>query len=241
MTDPIRIYVGSDQRQGVAERTLEYSIRKHASVPVEVTFMRSGEGAFADWEKGRKEGQPEWKRGKWPTNFSNFRLCIPELAGYEGHAIYLDSDMLVVGDVAELFTYRKCAYTTCNRKRSEVAVIDCAALKGHIPPIKELSRRKEGLMWWRNKLWEEGLMSEGVPAEWNVLDKVIPGMRLLHFTDMRTQPWKPWPERFNYPKRHPNEAAVSLWEKYADEAQKQASRDGEVSEQEPASRPAGEG
>ena len=37
--------------------------------------------------------------------FSFSRFLIPELAGYEGRALYLDSDMLVFGDIAELATH----------------------------------------------------------------------------------------------------------------------------------------
>ena len=213
MTNPIRIYVGSDQRQEPAERTLEYSIRKHSSQPVEVTFMRAGEGAFKDWNTGQ-DGKPGWKRGRWPTNFSNFRLAVAELAGWEGHAIYLDSDMLVLGDVAELFQYREGAYTTTNRKRSEVAVIDCAGMKGHVPSLKALMLSEKSLGQYRNALHQAGILTTGIPPEWNVLDQVTPNM---HFTDMRTQPWKPWPERFEYPD-HPCPKAVDLWNRYEKES-----------------------
>lgn len=218
----IRVYVGSDQRQGRAERVLEYSIRKHTSAEVDIHFMRSGEGEFADWQKGRSEDQPEWRRGRWPTNFSNFRLAVAELAGFEGWAIYLDSDMLVTGDIKELYRIRRGPYTTYSRKRSEVAVIDCAKMKGKVPSLAELKRSGKSLRHYREGLWQRKVLVEGVPDVWNSCDHVMPDMRLLHFTNMNTQPWKPWPERFNYPRKHPDDAVQRMWDQYEAEAKEHA-------------------
>ena len=39
LVEPLRIFVGTDESQVVAHRVLEYSIRKSASIPVEVTPM----------------------------------------------------------------------------------------------------------------------------------------------------------------------------------------------------------
>ncbi len=43
----------------------------------------------------------EPNRGR--TGFSFSRFQIPKLAGYKGRALYLDADMQVFGDIAELW------------------------------------------------------------------------------------------------------------------------------------------
>ncbi len=70
---------------------LDYSIRKHASVPVRVIPM-------VDFAVPR----PRDQRNRPRTGFSFSRFLIPALAGHRGRAVYMDSDMLVFGDVAEL-------------------------------------------------------------------------------------------------------------------------------------------
>ena len=114
----IRVFVGTDSDvHQDAEKVLEYSIRKNTAEEVDLVFMHPG-----------------WK--SVPTGFSTHRYMIPELCNWEGYAIFLDVDMLVLGDLAELMEYRvegKWAIcepnqltTTCGlkKRRDEVAVID---------------------------------------------------------------------------------------------------------------------
>lgn len=123
-----RIYVGTDERMGKAERVLEHSLRRHASIEVEIHWMRAGDPGFEGWEIGRKPGAP-YSGGSWSTDFTCFRFAVPEVAGFQGRAIYLDADMLVLADVRELWDRRRRRPWTCPGGRSEVSVIDCAAFR----------------------------------------------------------------------------------------------------------------
>ncbi len=117
------------------------------------------------------------------TGFTNVRYTIRR-------GIYLDCDMIVLADIAELWAYREPGRFVCLADgSSEVAVIDC----------EHRCRRKR----------EEHLLpkSARIPLEWNSKDELVPGAKLLHFTALDRQPW------FH---DHPNEAAVAIYRQYAE-------------------------
>ncbi len=92
LIEPMRVFCGVDESQVVAARTLEYSIRKHASRPVRFYPMLSVPTPV-----------PKDPANRGRTGFSFSRFHIPKLAGYNGRALYVDSDMQVFGDLAELW------------------------------------------------------------------------------------------------------------------------------------------
>src|SRR5689334_22832572 len=92
---PIRVYVGSQEAQMLAVKVLEFSIRRQASLPVEVFPLHHTQIEFP---------LPKDVRNRPRTPFSFQRFYIPALAGFQGRAIYLDSDMQVFRDIRELWT-----------------------------------------------------------------------------------------------------------------------------------------
>jgi hypothetical protein len=208
----IPIYIGSDQRQAPAERVLEYSIRKHTDAEVEIHWMRYGDPGFDDWNLGRPPGKLKAGKG-WGTNFSCFRFAIPELAGFQGYAIYLDSDMVVTGDIADLYSYQvKGKWNGTSPKFTDVSVVDCEGLKGVLPPLEQLKTEGHSLSHYRRMLWAAERYTHTIPIdEWNCRDRVPGSCKLLHFTNMGTQPWTPHPEAFAY-RPHPCKQAVDLWQ-----------------------------
>lgn len=206
----IRVFVGTDPRMQRSDLVLEYSIRKHASEPVDITFMRAGEPPLWDgWVSSPK--LPYMASAKqWATGFTCFRWVIPELCDYQGYAIYLDTDMVVLADIAELYGYRQ--EGRWRGSGSSVLVIDCAA-PTRVPKIASLKKR----ICTTRELQQLVPFSGGVPMAWNCFDRLPNGAKLLHFTNMRTQPWHPWPERFRYG-RHPSRACQALWDQYEKEA-----------------------
>lgn len=161
----MRVFIGSAKKWAAHEPVLEYSIKKNTTRDVQITFMRSGENGL----------QPSGC-----TGFTNYRFTIPELAGFHGFAIYLDIDMVVLGDIAEIWEYRQVGKWVCMKDgANEVSVIDCSLLF----PRKELIHTYQ-----KHQLQAMAPMVRAIPPEWNVKDRVEPGMKLLHFTDLR-QNW----------------------------------------------------
>lgn len=131
----IRLFVGCDGTNCDLESqmVLEYSLRKHASEPVEITWMQqSGSGPWSGW-----------KCSTGRTPFSHFRWSIPSVCDYRGKAIYTDSDFFFLADIAELWN-QQIPHVMLVRKpqdkpqRAACILFDCAKSKGHIPPLKAL-------------------------------------------------------------------------------------------------------
>ncbi len=92
VTDPIRIFIGCDDSMMIPAHALEYSIRKHTEHPVDIFYMRN-----------MPLPTPKHSKNRPGTGFSFNRFLIPKLVGGEGRAIWLDADMLVFDDIAELW------------------------------------------------------------------------------------------------------------------------------------------
>lgn len=84
----LRIFIGVDPRQPVGFSVLASSIYRHSSLPVAITPLVLRQ-------------LPLKRRGL--TEFTYSRFLVPYLCGYKGHALFLDADMVVRGDIAELF------------------------------------------------------------------------------------------------------------------------------------------
>lgn len=87
----IRVFIGYDSNETVAYHVLAHSILRHASVPVSVTPLKLSQLPM------RRERTPTQS-----TEFSFSRFLVPWLCGYEGHAIFMDCDMLCRSDISGL-------------------------------------------------------------------------------------------------------------------------------------------
>jgi lipopolysaccharide biosynthesis glycosyltransferase len=92
-----RIFVGYDHRQNDAYEVCKFSIEKRASIPVDVKpinirDMRS-EGLY--WRADDPLAS---------TEFTYTRFLVPELARFEGFALFCDCDFLWLSDVADLIS-----------------------------------------------------------------------------------------------------------------------------------------
>lgn len=83
-----RVFIGRDPRQPLAYNVLANSIIDHASVPVEIIALSL-------------KALPMKRQGL--TEFTFSRFLVPYLCNFEGTAVFLDADMVVTGDIKELF------------------------------------------------------------------------------------------------------------------------------------------
>jgi hypothetical protein len=101
--ETIRIFVGcaANDEDLESQAVLEYTLRKYASLPIQITWMQQSHDPDS-WFYVGKDG---WNTSLWATPFSGFRWIIPYMAAAEGHdrAIYMDSDFIVLGDIADLW------------------------------------------------------------------------------------------------------------------------------------------
>ena len=88
----MRIFIGYDPSETVAYHVVCHSILRQASCPV--TFTPINKRNIPEFSREIEDGS---------TEFSFSRFLTPYLAGYTGQALFLDSDMLVRCDIAEIF------------------------------------------------------------------------------------------------------------------------------------------
>jgi hypothetical protein len=97
----IRVFIGYDAREAVAFSVLAHSIHARASEPVAIAPVRLSE-LKAIYRRERNALQS--------TDFSFSRFLTPYLCGFEGWAIFMDCDMLVMDDIAKLWALRDDRY-----------------------------------------------------------------------------------------------------------------------------------
>jgi len=93
----IRIFVGYDSREAVAYHVLSHSILSRASEPVEIAPLMLSQLKKVFW----RESHPLQS-----TDFSFSRFLVPLLCDYQGWALFCDSDMLMLDDVASVWAER---------------------------------------------------------------------------------------------------------------------------------------
>jgi lipopolysaccharide biosynthesis glycosyltransferase len=95
MKNIIPIFVGYDPREAIAYHACVNSIIRNASKPVAIVPVALG--LFKDYKETHTDGS---------NHFIYTRFLVPHLMQYEGWAIFIDGDMIVRGDIAELWELR---------------------------------------------------------------------------------------------------------------------------------------
>jgi lipopolysaccharide biosynthesis glycosyltransferase len=192
---PIPIFIGYDPREAVAYHTCANSIIRHASKPVAIVPLALN--LIEDYTETHTDGS---------NQFIYSRFLVPHLMDYTGHAIFIDGDMIVRSDIAELWEWRqnhydvqvvKHNYETCMKEKylgsknenyprknwSSVIIWNCES-----PANKRLTpefvQRSTGAELHRFT-WIRDEQIGDLPAEWNWLpDEYGPNINadLLHYT-----------------------------------------------------------
>ena len=189
-TGPVRIYVGAHKSEHLAFKVLEHSITRHTKLTVEISCIDNS-----------LLPPPPDDRYLAYTNFSYGRFAIPKLAEYQGRAIYMDSDMIVFRDIAEIWELpfndakimveRMTDQSRGKGRLTAVMVMDCSTLNWAPEQVMAglgAEYDYDELMSIR-PLLDAGDLQDRLPVGWNSLDTMDEETRLLHFTRIKTQPW----------------------------------------------------
>ena len=215
MNDHVKVFVGTDPNMRKAEIALEWSIRKLCSVPVTIEWMNDARGGiWGGWNIGREQGLPYSPQG-WATDFTCFRFAIPEANHFEGRAIYLDVDMILLRDIKEMFDAPMDRPVMATPRGYDVLLFDTSAFKDKEwwPSLEEMKKNQWNIPQYHHLFVEHDILSKKLSKDWNCCDGkgYNPNTTgLVHYTDMNTQPWKPYPKSFKYPE-HPRKDMVDLW------------------------------
>ena len=97
----INIFVGYDTKEKMAFNVLSYSILKNSSQPIAITPI---------YLENIKDTFVRERNSLSSTEFSFSRFIIPHLMNYQGWALFMDCDMLMQADIAELWRLRDDKY-----------------------------------------------------------------------------------------------------------------------------------
>ena len=93
----INIFIGYDNKERVAYNVLSHSIIQNSTKPVAITPIALN---------NLKDDFVRERNSLSSTEFSFSRFMIPHLMNYQGWALFMDCDMLMFEDVAELWRMR---------------------------------------------------------------------------------------------------------------------------------------
>jgi len=195
----VKLFVGcsANGEDAEAQLLLEYTLRKHATVDVDLTWMKLSRDPASPWYSNPRKNEG-WNTVGWATPFSPFRWAIPHVCNYEGRAIYTDVDMIFMADVNQLWTQPipegKCLLAR-NEQLTCVMLFDNQRSRAYLPSYDSL-RTKQGL--YRTVRKTIGANAARFSGNWNCLDGENyqsledPDVKLIHFTKVETQPHQKW-------------------------------------------------
>lgn len=192
----VKVIVGTERNQYIAQKVLEYSIKKNATVPVEISFTT----------------QTEMRRGG--TNFGFVRFHVPEMCSYRGKAIYLDADQLVFEDIKRLHDSLDDEHGVAlvnspegyfgnkpvgQQNQTSVMVLNCESLRDWNPKVMfepvvpNRTELKDGQIHYRDFMmlsWMDPNRIQPLDPRWNHFNIINEDTKLVHFSHVRSQPWK---------------------------------------------------
>ena len=196
----VRVFVGcaANHEDLESQSVFEWSLRKHATIPVSITWMRLSTDPESRFYCNTADGKG-WRTELWATPFSGFRWAVPALAGYEGQAIYFDSDFIVFADIKELmeqpFLPGKwilakggAAWRLCCSKW------DCSEARKHLPLLDTLQSVPSSHRQLTQQYGSSNPAIQSFQGDWNNLDGKDgvrlddPNLKAFHYTKMNSQP-----------------------------------------------------
>ena len=195
----LRIFIGWDSRFPEPADVLRYSLLKHSSIPLDIRYLKLDELGL------NRTVDPLAS-----TEFTYTRFLLPHLCNFQGKAMFLDNDMLCLGDVRELdeldmgpyalrvvqHDYQPtatvkmygCPQTSYPRKNwSSMMLMDCGKLRLW---SKQVVETQTGAYLHRFQDIADEAIGE-IPKTWNTLDWMDDTTKLIHWTS-----GGPWFEQY---------------------------------------------
>jgi len=225
--EKIKVFIGSGEASVIERKVLIYSIRKNTPSDVDIYVFNGTHNAL---EKNDEPPVPlnMSLRVKYKnvTEFSNYRFLIPEICGYKGRALFVDSDTICLADLGKLFfqdlnDYDFIAKPNAYKHSGEskwglsVMLMDCAKCRFDLEKYwDEIEQGKFTSTDYHQMsptfLKHHPFKIGPLDAKWNDFDQYTPETKLIHYTNLYSQPWKAAGHKFG-----------KLWFDYFAEARKQ--------------------
>lgn len=224
--EKIKVFIGSGEASVIERKVLIYSILKNTSHDVDIYVMN---GTHDSLEKnGESPVRIDMSlKAKYMnfTEFSNYRFLIPQLCNFEGRAIFMDSDTVCLGDLKELYFKEMGENDILARKESfpdgsetrwalSVMLMDCNRCRFDLDRyVLESEQEKYSYGDFHTmspdfQKYHSFNLGE-LESEWNEFDRYDDQTKIVHYTNLDTQPWK-----------YAGHEYADLWFQYLKEARK---------------------
>ena len=193
----INVFIGYDSKEKIAHHILSESILRRSTKPVAITPI---------YLPNIKDDFVRERNNLSSTEFSFSRFIIPHLMNYQGWALFMDCDMLMMADIAELWRLRddKYAVQVCKhdytpkdetkflgqvqtkypkKNWSSFMLMNCKKCTTLTP---EYVNKASGLELHQFKWLENEELIGSLPLEWNWLVGEYPykkEIKSVHYTD----------------------------------------------------------
>lgn len=168
----LKVFIGYDPRQPISYNVLQHSILHRSSRPVSIIPLVI-------------EQLPTERQGLTPFTYTRF--LTPYLCDYEGWALFLDADILLLDDISKLFDFADEEYAIMVAKNSmqfewaSVMLFNCGHEVNKVLTPEFVNQ--DGDM--HRIGWLDDELIGSFPSEWNHLvgyDKPRDDAKLVHYT-----------------------------------------------------------
>ena len=225
-SDAIKIFIGSGEVSLLERKTLIYSLHKHTQRKLDIYVFN---GTHNSVERNQEEPFPaplplKLKYLGGTTEFGLYRYLPSQICQFQGRAIYLDSDMVCLTDIGELWDSELAPFdflalangfpeTGQFLYRTSVMLVDCERFRLNLQEIVEQLDRglytvfPDFCHMSPTFLAHHPYRIGELDFRWNSLDCWHRDTKAIHYTCLGTQPWK-----------YHNHPYGELWFRYFHEA-----------------------
>ncbi|PSB04137.1 glycosyltransferase [Merismopedia glauca] len=192
----LQIAIGTEASQYIPQKVLEFSIRECTTSLLDIRCLKQSEKRIGG------------------TKFGFVRFHVPAAFGYQGTAIYLDADQIVLADLQQLCEALEDPYSlglvrdlvgifgdkpVPKRYETSVMVLNCNKLKSWQPEtlfknvVPNDAVLETGQMHYRDFMWLKWMDEREIQlidSAWNHFNILQPDTKLVHFSHVASQPWK---------------------------------------------------
>ena len=135
----LKIYIGYDSREEDAFKVCQYSIKKHASIPVQIIPLKQKDLRISGIYTRNNDSLSS-------TEFSFTRFLIPYLSNYSGASIFCDCDFVWTTDISELLHCYDSNFAVQVVKKAYVAD-NTVKMNGHVQTNYERKNWSSMILW----------------------------------------------------------------------------------------------
>ena len=182
--------IGMTSDQEIPYLVLEHSIKSNNGKLCDITIVRLDE--LNDKRLKTKQGEQ-----RTPFSLQRFLLAQHVLSENYEYGIYLDSDMLVLSDISALVDYVHASLFEIEtvkveeywHRKSQTSVMVMSKIGARMLADAFDAYMKDELNYDQLLYLQNLDYGRSIPSHWNSLEYFDANTKLIHWTDVDTQPW----------------------------------------------------